>query len=74
MRELTQVKQSVECTVLVLASTKPQPVVPDGKIAVRQMMKLTLSWDHRIADGAPGVIFVNAIKQQLEDSGASGKG
>ncbi|MDE3066757.1 MAG: 2-oxo acid dehydrogenase subunit E2 [Verrucomicrobiota bacterium] len=33
-------------------SAQPQPVVRDGKIVVRQMMKLTLLCDHRIVDGA----------------------
>jgi pyruvate dehydrogenase E2 component (dihydrolipoamide acetyltransferase) len=36
-------------------------------IVVLQMMKLTLSCDHRIVDGALGAKFVNAIKQKLED-------
>jgi pyruvate dehydrogenase E2 component (dihydrolipoamide acetyltransferase) len=36
-------------------------------IVVRQMMKLTLSCDHRIVDGALGAKFTNAIKQKLED-------
>ena len=36
-------------------------------IVVRQMMKLTLSCDHRIVDGALGAKFINAIKQKLED-------
>ena len=50
-----------------MASTKPQPVVRDGKIVVGQMMKLTLSCDYRIVDGALGAKFVNAIKHKLED-------
>jgi pyruvate dehydrogenase E2 component (dihydrolipoamide acetyltransferase) len=50
-----------------VASTRPQPVVRDDKIVVRQMMKLTLSCNRRIVDGALGGKFVNAIKQKLED-------
>jgi len=50
-----------------VASTRPQPVVLDGEIVVRQMMKLTLSCNRRIVDGALGAKFVNAIKQKLED-------
>ncbi len=53
--------------ILGVASIKPQPVVRDDKIVVRHMMKLTLSCDHRIVDGALGAKFVNAIKQKLED-------
>jgi pyruvate dehydrogenase E2 component (dihydrolipoamide acetyltransferase) len=56
-----------ESAILGVASTRPQPVVRDGKIVVRQMMKLTLSCDHRIVDGALGAKFTNAIKQKLED-------
>jgi pyruvate dehydrogenase E2 component (dihydrolipoamide acetyltransferase) len=50
-----------------VASTQPQPVVRGGAIVVRQMMKLTLSCNRRIVDGALGAKFVNAIKQKLED-------
>ena len=56
-----------ESAILAVASTKPQPVVRDGKIVVRQIMKVTLSCDHRIVDGALGAKFTNAIKQKLED-------
>jgi pyruvate dehydrogenase E2 component (dihydrolipoamide acetyltransferase) len=56
-----------ESAILAVASTKPQPVVRDSKIVVRQIMKLTLSCDHRIVDGALGAKFINAIKQKLED-------
>jgi pyruvate dehydrogenase E2 component (dihydrolipoamide acetyltransferase) len=56
-----------ESAILAVASTKPQPVVRGGKIVVRQMMKLTLSCDHRIVDGALGAKFINGIKQKLED-------
>jgi len=56
-----------ESAILAVASTKPQAIVRDGKIVVRQMMKLTLSCDHRIVDGALGAKFVNAIRAKLED-------
>jgi pyruvate dehydrogenase E2 component (dihydrolipoamide acetyltransferase) len=56
-----------ESAILAVASTRPQPVVRDGKIVVRQIMKLTLSCDHRIVDGALGAKFINGIKQKLED-------
>jgi pyruvate dehydrogenase E2 component (dihydrolipoamide acetyltransferase) len=56
-----------ESAILAVASTRPTPVVRDGKIVVRQIMKLTLSCDHRIVDGALGAKFINGIKQKLED-------
>ena len=56
-----------ESAILAVASTKPQAIVRDGKIVVRQMMKLTLSCDHRIVDGALGAKFINGIKHKIED-------
>ena len=53
--------------ILAVASTIPTPVVRDGKVVVRQIMKITLSADHRIVDGTTGAAFVNAIKNKLED-------
>ncbi|MCX7886212.1 MAG: 2-oxo acid dehydrogenase subunit E2 [Verrucomicrobiae bacterium] len=56
-----------EGAILAVASTIKQPVVRDDKIVVRQMMKMTLSVDHRLIDGALAAQFVNAIKAKLED-------
>ncbi len=53
--------------ILAVASTIPTPVVRDGKVVVRQIMKITLSADHRVVDGTTGAAFVNAIKDKLED-------
>lgn len=56
-----------ESAILAVSSTSPQAVVRDGQIVARQMMKLTLSCDHRVVDGALGAGFINAIKGKLED-------
>ena len=53
--------------ILAVASTIPTPVVIDEKIVIRQIMKVTLSADHRIVDGTTGAAFINAIKNKLED-------
>jgi len=58
-----------ESAILAVASTTSAPVVRDGKIVVRSIMKMTLSADHRIVDGAMAAGFVNAIKNRLEDIG-----
>ena len=42
-------------------------MVRDDKVVVRSIMKMTLSADHRIIDGAMAARFVNAVKQKLED-------
>ena len=46
-----------------------RPVVVDGKVEVRKMMYLALSYDHRIIDGREAVQFLVAIKNALEDPG-----
>jgi pyruvate dehydrogenase E2 component (dihydrolipoamide acetyltransferase) len=42
-------------------------VARDGKVAVRSLMRMTLSTDHRIVDGALGAAFANSVKHKLED-------
>ena len=42
-------------------------MVKDGQMVVRDMMKMTLSSDHRLIDGATAARFANAIKQKLEE-------
>ena len=56
-----------ESAILAVSSVLPKPVVRDGKIVVRSIMKMTLSSDHRIIDGAMAARFINAVKQKLED-------
>jgi pyruvate dehydrogenase E2 component (dihydrolipoamide acetyltransferase) len=56
-----------ESAILAVSSALKQPVVRDGRIVVRDIMKMTLSSDHRIIDGATAARFANAIKQKLEE-------
>ena len=56
-----------ESAILAVSSTLQQPVVKDGQIVIRDIMKMTLSSDHRIIDGATAARFANAIKQKLEE-------
>jgi len=44
-----------------------RPVVKDNQIVIRDMTYLSLSFDHRVLDGAMAAHFVNTIKQYLED-------
>lgn len=53
--------------VLAVGAVKEQPVVRDGELAVGQIMKATLSTDHRVADGAEAARFLVAVKKLLED-------
>lgn len=53
--------------VLAVGRVKEQPVVRDGQIVAAQMMKATLSVDHRVADGAEAAQFLMEIKKLLEN-------
>ena len=44
-----------------------RPVAVDGKVKVRPMMYIALSYDHRIIDGKESVGFLVAVKEALED-------
>jgi len=56
-----------EAAILAVASTRAMPAVHGGEIKIRQIMRITLSVDHRIVDGAVGAAFANSIKKKLED-------
>ena len=60
--------QPPQSAVLAVGAVQKRPVVTDDdQIVVRQMMTATLSADHRIVDGAEGAIFLNEIKDLLEN-------
>jgi pyruvate dehydrogenase E2 component (dihydrolipoamide acetyltransferase) len=44
--------------------------VIDGKIEIRPMTTLSLTYDHRIVDGAPAAEFLRKIRNKLEELGA----
>ncbi len=53
--------------ILAVGTVKEQPVVRGGEITVAQIMKATLSVDHRVADGAEAAQFLSEIKRLLEN-------
>lgn len=54
--------------ILAVSSIIRKPVVKNNRIVIRDTMKITLSADHRIVDGAEGAKFVNAVRKKLEDA------
>ena len=54
--------------ILGMHKIQPRPMaMPDGSVAVRPMMYLALSYDHRIIDGREAVSFLVRVKECLED-------
>ena len=56
-----------ESAILAVSSLMKQPVVRDEQVVIRSIMKMTLSSDHRIIDGALAARFLNAIRKTLEE-------
>ena len=56
-----------ESAILAVSSVLKKPVVRDDEVVVRSVMKVTLSSDHRLIDGAMAARFVNALKKKIED-------
>jgi pyruvate dehydrogenase E2 component (dihydrolipoamide acetyltransferase) len=65
--EFTAVINPPEAAILAVGSMTPKPVVRDGEIVVRQMMRVTMSCDHRVVDGATGAQFLQTFKKILEN-------
>ena len=55
-----------EVAILLLGRSRKMPIVVDDQVAVRLMMPLSLSYDHRVVDGADAARFLNDLIQYLE--------
>jgi 2-oxoglutarate dehydrogenase E2 component (dihydrolipoamide succinyltransferase) len=56
--------------ILGLHKTQDRPVAIDGKVEIRPMMYVALSYDHRIVDGQHAVLFLVRLKELIEDPAA----
>jgi 2-oxoglutarate dehydrogenase E2 component (dihydrolipoamide succinyltransferase) len=56
-----------QVAILGMHKIQDRPVAVDGKVEVRPMMYLALSYDHRVIDGAEAVSFLVRIKEMIED-------
>jgi pyruvate dehydrogenase E2 component (dihydrolipoamide acetyltransferase) len=68
IEQFTAIINPPASAILAVGATKRVPVVnDDGSITSRQRMKVTLSCDHRVIDGAVGAQFLQTLKQMLEN-------
>jgi pyruvate dehydrogenase E2 component (dihydrolipoamide acetyltransferase) len=65
--EFTAVINPPEAAILAVGAMTAKPVVRDGEVVVRQMMRVTMSCDHRVIDGATGARFLQTFKKILEN-------
>jgi pyruvate dehydrogenase E2 component (dihydrolipoamide acetyltransferase) len=56
-----------EVAILGIGRIREMPVVRDGKIEIRKILYLALSFDHRVVDGAEAARFLNTVIARLED-------
>jgi pyruvate dehydrogenase E2 component (dihydrolipoamide acetyltransferase) len=65
--EFTAVINPPETGILAVGRMVQQPVVHEGAVVIRRRMRLTMSCDHRVIDGATGARFLQTLKGMLEN-------
>ena len=65
--EFTAVINPPEAAILAVGRIEPKPVVIDGEVRVRRRMRITMSCDHRVIDGATGAAFLKTLVGTLEN-------
>jgi pyruvate dehydrogenase E2 component (dihydrolipoamide acetyltransferase) len=65
--DFTAIINPPDACILAVGKIAPTPVVENNQVVVRQIMKLTLSCDHRVVDGAVGARFLQTLKAHLEN-------
>jgi pyruvate dehydrogenase E2 component (dihydrolipoamide acetyltransferase) len=65
--QFTAVINPPEAGILAVGSIASKPVVVEGAVSVRRRMRVTMSCDHRVIDGATGAAFLKTLKQMLEN-------
>ncbi|NET32202.1 MAG: pyruvate dehydrogenase complex dihydrolipoamide acetyltransferase [Cyanothece sp. SIO1E1] len=67
IEEFTAIINPPDSCILAVGTIVQKPIVKDGQIVVGNMMKVTLSCDHRVVDGATGAQFLQTFQEILED-------
>lgn len=67
IEEFTAIINSPDACILAVGAIIQKAIVKDGEVAVGNMMKVTLSCDHRVVDGATGAQFLQTLKAYLEN-------
>jgi pyruvate dehydrogenase E2 component (dihydrolipoamide acetyltransferase) len=65
--EFTAIINPPDACILAIGAINQAPVVKNGQIAVGNIMKVTLSCDHRVVDGASGAAFLQTLQKLLEE-------
>ena len=66
VEEFTAIINPPNSAIVAIGAAEPRPVVVNGQIVVRDRMKVTMSCDHRVIDGALGADFLKTLRQYIE--------
>jgi pyruvate dehydrogenase E2 component (dihydrolipoamide acetyltransferase) len=69
VESFTAVLNPPQAAIVAVGATEERVVPGDGGTAVRPMVTLTATFDHRAVDGAPAAAFLHTLKESLEDPG-----
>ena len=67
IEEFTAIVNPPDSCIMAVGGIKQVPVVKDGNVVPGNVMKITLSCDHRVVDGASGAAFLNTFKNLMEN-------
>ena len=70
IEEFTAVINPPEAGIIAVGAVEERPVVVDGEVVVQPRMRITMSCDHRVIDGAQGARFLATLKSFLEEPAA----
>jgi pyruvate dehydrogenase E2 component (dihydrolipoamide acetyltransferase) len=65
--EFTAIINPPDACILAVGGIKETVIVKDGQMQIGNLMKVTLSCDHRVVDGSIGAAFLITLKNLLED-------
>lgn len=67
IEQFTAIVNPPDSCIMAVGGISQEPVVKNGQIVVGNIMKVTLSCDHRVVDGATGAAFLQTFKQYMEN-------
>ncbi len=67
IEQFTAIINPPEAGILAAGAVEPRPVVVDGAVVIRRRMRVTMSCDHRVIDGATGARFLQTLRRLVEN-------
>ena len=65
--QFTAIINPPEVAILAIGAAEEKPVVVDGELQMSRRLRVTMSCDHRVVDGAVGAAFLQTLRRMLEN-------